>query len=442
MPDLTNGLNQPEAVLTILTEHLNKFQSYIKILREPTDQRIKDIYYSKCAETVFNDDFQPILSRLATVFIQVLQEGDWANTIPMMKLLDLVFNAHKQVSFSDSISIEEKINPRREALIKHFHNMKIEIPISQLFKKLRNHSIEIENNHPTPQQSKENEAKLQKFFTFRKKWKKKPGGIYLRRSLAKLDELIRKFDSEWPLMDKDILKESTRSPLPDIVALNTQLIEKTPSRKKKTSFSKSKMKNSPKVQTKQLQELPESPPHKSVSDAESNDSFSPLNSEVDDADVEESMKNLREKHLADSKDKSSDSAVKSQNHEDDSLDKRLEMFNHNQQPYQKVEEQHSDEFFNPDNLPPMPLSEEELEFKLKEAKINSRAIDTFDLRTLFTSTKSTQINKVTETLEDRGIQTQPITRSTAVQCYDSRELCVKDTQTDISQFTSTTGGLV
>ena len=47
--------------------------------------------------------------------------------------------------------------------------------------------------------------KLQQFFKFRRRWRRKPGGDQLKKSLAKMDVLIRKFDEEWPLMDEEYL---------------------------------------------------------------------------------------------------------------------------------------------------------------------------------------------------------------------------------------------
>merc|ERR1712115_90257 len=48
-------------------------------------------------------------------------------------------------------------------------------------------------------------VRLQQFFKFRRRWRKKPGGDQLKKTLAKMDNLIKRFDDEWPLMDAEYL---------------------------------------------------------------------------------------------------------------------------------------------------------------------------------------------------------------------------------------------
>lgn len=187
-------------VLATLTDHLSKFQFYLKHLKEPTDTKIKEPIYFACAQAALNEDFEPILSHVAISFIQVMEKCSWDATIPLVKFLDYVFNAHKQLDFQSHEL--EHVNNRRLKLLEYLVEAKLETTLTNCFKKLRS-TIEKSDNLT--------EDRLIDFYNFRRKWRKKPGGHLLKGCLARMDNLIYNFDSEWPKYDQDLIKEGSQT---------------------------------------------------------------------------------------------------------------------------------------------------------------------------------------------------------------------------------------
>lgn len=189
-----------DEVKKVLNFHLTKFQSFLEKLAENPDDKdivIKDEVFKALAKTAYNDDFDAILSQVATVFITVAGNATWASTIPLTKLFDKIFNAHTELDFQEHQL--EKIETRRQIFITNLVSSRIEIPLSQLFKKLRQYEMK-------QPESEDEGTRLQQFFKFRRKWRKKPGGEPLKKALAKMDAMIRKFDDEWPQIDEDLLQ--------------------------------------------------------------------------------------------------------------------------------------------------------------------------------------------------------------------------------------------
>lgn len=144
--------NLSPTVLAVLTTHLAKYQSYLELLKEPTDAKIREQVYESCAVAAYNEDFLPILSHVATAIIQVIQKAPWDATIPLTRFLNYVFNAHVQLRNLQSHELTYVESCRRK-LIKYLVESRLEIALSEMFRKLRHH---IENNNSEIDESHDN----------------------------------------------------------------------------------------------------------------------------------------------------------------------------------------------------------------------------------------------------------------------------------------------
>ena len=191
-------------VKKFITDHLTKLQGFVERLQDREDgQPFKQEVIYQVARVAYNDDFDPVLRDVSMIFITVIMNSQWNAILPLSKFLDYIFNADKELGFDEHQF--EKIEARRQKFIKYLVKQRIEIPLSQLFRKLRNHEMQISSGGENSGEIGEG-VRLQQFFKFRRRWRKKPGGDQLKKTLAKMDNLIKRFDDEWPLMDAEYKK--------------------------------------------------------------------------------------------------------------------------------------------------------------------------------------------------------------------------------------------
>ena len=208
--------NYNQTVLDALKSHLVKYQSYLELLKEPTDAKIREQVYESCAVAAYNEDFLPILKHVATAIIQVIQKAPWEATIPLTKFLNYVFNAHIELKDLQDHELQYVQNCRIK-LIKYLVESRLEIALSTMFRRLRYH---IETNNSQIEENDDNfldESRLIDFYNFRRQWRKKPGEEVLSKCLAQMDRQIKIFDEEWPQYDQHLLDDEIKAEEPKSV---------------------------------------------------------------------------------------------------------------------------------------------------------------------------------------------------------------------------------